>query len=293
MTKKVEVVLLTGMSGAGKSEAIKSFEDMGYFCIDNLPPTLIPRLAEMAILPGSKIKNIALVSDVRAGEDFSELFKSLDYLKEQGIFFQIYFLEADDATLVKRFKETRRKHPLSAAGRISEGIKRERILLQDLRGKADVIINTSNLQAYQLKGEIRSQFLRGQEQKGLIISILSFGYKYGIPTDSDLVIDVRFLPNPHYIKGLSHLTGENKKVKDFVLGRKETKVFIKRFMPLIDFLVPNYFKEGKTHLSIAIGCTGGAHRSVCLANETVAFLKKKKYDVIVRHRDIGKDLARI
>lgn len=290
-TNNTEFVIITGMSGAGKSEAIKSFEDMGYFCIDNLPSALMPQLAEMVSLPGSKIRQVALVSDVRGGETFEDLFLSLKHLKEKKIPYKIVFLEANNETLLKRFKETRRKHPLADKSRVLEGIEKERRILQDLREVADIIINTSNFEAFQLKDEIRSSFLKRIQRKGLLISVVSFGYKYGVPMDADLVIDVRFLPNPHYIKGLKNLTGQSKKVIDFVMGRKETAKFITRFHQLVNFLLPHYFSEGKTHLTIAIGCTGGAHRSVVLADQTAGFLKGKNYDVIVRHRDITKDVG--
>jgi len=287
-----EFVIITGMSGAGKSEAIKSFEDMGYFCIDNLPTGLMPQLAEMISLPGSKIRQVALVSDIRTGETFEGLFLALKNLKEKKIPYKIVFLEASNEVLLKRFKETRRKHPLADKSGVLEGIEKERRLLQDLRAAADVIINTSASEAFQLKDEIRSSFLNRSKRKGMLVSVVSFGYKYGVPMDADLVIDVRFLPNPHYIKELKHFTGQQKKVKDFVLGRKETTQFIKKFHPLLYFLLPNYFSEGKTHLTIAIGCTGGAHRSVVLAEEAAKFLKEKSYDVIIRHRDITKDVGR-
>jgi len=287
-----EFVIITGMSGAGKSEAIKSFEDMGYFCIDNLPTALMPQLAEMISLPGSKIRQVALVSDIRAGETFEGLFLSLKNLKEKKIPYKIVFLEASNEVLLKRFKETRRKHPLATQSRVLEGIEKERRLLQDLKAAADVTINTSGSEAFQLKDEIRSSFLNRSKRKGLLTSVVSFGYKYGVPMDADLVIDVRFLPNPHYIKELKRFTGQQKKVRDFVLGRKETAQFLKKFHPLLGFLLPNYFSEGKTHLTIAIGCTGGAHRSVVLAEEAAKFLKEKDYDVIIRHRDITKDVGR-
>ncbi len=290
--KKREFVVITGMSGAGKSEAIKSFEDMGYFCIDNLPSPLLAQLTEMLSLPGSKISQVALVSDIRGGENFEELFLALKQLKEKEIPYKIVFLEANDEELLRRFKETRRKHPLADKSRVIEGIQEERRLLEDLKAAADIIINTSNFQAYELKDKIRTEFLRKSKRKGLLISIISFGFKYGVPIDADLVIDVRFLPNPHYIKELRPLTGQKKKIRDFVLGRKETKQFIDKFHPLVYFLLPHYFAEGKTHLTIAIGCTGGAHRSVVLSEETAKFLKKKNYDVVIRHRDIAKHISK-
>lgn len=288
MAESTEFVIITGMSGAGKSEAVKSFEDMGYFCIDNLPTQLLAQLAEMIALPGAKIRQIALVSDIRGGETFEELFLSLKLLKDKKIPYKIVFLEASDEVLLKRFKETRRKHPLAAKSRVLEGIQKERRLLQDLKAASDIIINTSNYQAFQLKDKIRSDFLKRSKRKGLLISVVSFGFKYGVPLDADLVMDVRFLPNPHYEPDLKKLTGQSKKVRDFVMNRSETAQFIKKFHPLVYFLLPHYFAEGKTHFTIAIGCTGGAHRSVVLSEQMADFLKKKNYNAIIRHRDIAK-----
>lgn len=292
MENSLEFTIITGLSGAGKSEAVRCFEDMGYFCIDNLPATLIPRMAELCSLPGSKIKKVALVSDVRGGEFFDALFEALRELKSRAINYQILFLEASDEELVKRFKETRRRHPLAEAGQIIEGIEKERRILQGLRGSADMIIDTTNIENYELRDKIRSSFLGKQKQKAILITVFSFGYKYGVPIDADLVIDVRFLPNPHYINALRNLSGEDKPVKDFVLNRTETKRFLTKFKELMLFLLPHYISEGKTHLTIAIGCTGGTHRSVALANETYRFLAEKGYNVTIRHRDIGRDRKR-
>lgn len=284
--QELEFTIITGLSGAGKSEAIRCFEDMGYFCVDNLPPNLILDMAKISLHPQSKVRKIALVSDVRGREFFDALSEALKQLKERGIPYQILFLEAGDEVLVKRFKETRRRHPLSLGGRVIDGIKKERRLMQSLRGIADMIIDTSGLEAWELRDKIRSSFLRGEKQKGLLITVISFGYKFGVPLDADLVIDVRFLPNPHYINELRPLTGEDQKVRDFVLDRKETQVFLKKFLSLLAFLLPHYLSEGKTHLVIAIGCTGGTHRSVTLANETYKFLTEKGYNVVVKHREM-------
>ena len=286
----MEFTIITGLSGAGKTEAVRCFEDMGYFCIDNLPPTLILKMAELCSLPGSKIKKVALVSDVRGGEFFDALSEALRELKKKNINRQILFLEASDETLVKRFKETRRRHPLARGGQIIEGIRKERELLGQLRGQADMIIDTSGSAAYELRDKIRTSFLGPQKRKGILITVVSFGYKYGVPMDADLVLDVRFLPNPNYIPDLQPLSGEDKKVKDFVLNREETKEFLQKYLDLLAFLLPHYVSEGKSHLTVALGCTGGTHRSVALAEETRKFLRKKGYNVIVRHRDIGRDL---
>ncbi len=285
--KNVEFTVITGLSGAGKSEAIKCFEDMGYFCIDNLPPSLIPKMAELSLLPGSKVKKVALVSDVRGGSFFDALFEALRLLQGLGIDCQILFLEASDEALVKRFKETRRRHPLSQEGTIIDGIHEERKIMEQLRGQANIIIDTSDLAPFELKDKIRSTILRqDKETKGLMVTVLSFGYKYGVPLDVDVVMDVRFLPNPHYVDSLREFDGTDDSVRRFVLDREETKSFLKKFESLLAFLLPRYVGEGKTHLSVAVGCTGGTHRSVTLAEEVARFLKDKGYNVIVRHRDV-------
>lgn len=286
MNPNIEFAIITGLSGAGRSEAIKCFEDMGFFCIDNLPPSLIPKMAELATLPGSKVNQVAVVCDVRGGEFFDDLLEELRKLKEQRITYQILFLEASDEVLVKRFKETRRRHPLSEEGAIVEGIHRERRIMEQLRGQANIIIDTSNLAPFELKDKIRTAILKQDKQKkGIMITIMSFGYKYGMPLDADLVMDVRFLPNPHYIEALRDFDGTNEKVCDFVLNRSESRTFIKKFTGMLAFLLPRYVAEGKTHLTIAIGCTGGKHRSVAIAEEAAKFLREKDYNVVVRHRD--------
>jgi len=286
LNPNIEFAIITGLSGAGRSEAIKCFEDMGFFCIDNLPPSLIPKMAELATLPGSKVNQVAVVCDVRGGEFFDDLLEELRKLKEQRITYQILFLEASDEVLVKRFKETRRRHPLSEEGAIVEGIHRERRIMEQLRGQANIIIDTSNLAPFELKDKIRTAILKQDKQKkGIMITIMSFGYKYGMPLDADLVMDVRFLPNPHYIEALRDFDGTNEKVCDFVLNRSESRTFIKKFTGMLAFLLPRYVAEGKTHLTIAIGCTGGKHRSVAIAEEAAKFLREKDYNVVVRHRD--------
>lgn len=292
-SENVEITIITGLSGAGKSQAIKCFEDMGYFCVDNLPPDLIFKFADLISITDSNIKKVALVIDVRGGEFFSSLFDAIDYMKEKEIDYQILFLEASDETLIKRFKETRRRHPLAEEGRVSEGIERERRLLESLRGNADLIIDTSNLEVHELKDKIKDAFLGEKRKRLILVTVVSFGYKYGLPMDADLAIDVRFLPNPHYIKELKLLTGNDEKVRNFVLKRSETRLFLRKIQNLLNFLLPLYIKEGKTHLNIAIGCTGGTHRSVVLTEETAKFLNKKGYSVNVYHRDIGKDFQAI
>lgn len=287
--KDLEFTIITGLSGAGKSEAIRCFEDMGYFCIDNLPPTLIPKVAELLSLPGSKVRKVALVVDVRGREYFNKVWDALRELKRMQISHEILYLEASDDTLIKRFKETRRRHPLAEGGEVIDGIKRERDLLSSLKEAADMVIDTTGIVTYELKDKIRSQFVGGPVEKGLLVSVISFGYKYGVPLDADLVIDVRFLPNPHYVDELSRLTGEDEEVRHFVLERSVTKSFLKKFESLLSYLMPHYIKEGKTHFTIALGCTGGTHRSVTLAEEVQKFLKDKGYNVIVRHRDVSRE----
>lgn len=288
MNDKVGFTIITGLSGAGKSEAMKCFEDMGYFCIDNLPPALILQVAELWALPGSRIKNVALGVDVRGGVVFDDFFEALDGLKQREIRYQIIFLEASDEALVKRFKETRRRHPLSMEGRIIDGIHKEREIMEPLRERADFVIDTGDLAAFELKDKIRSIFLGSEKQKSLLISLISFGYKYGVPIDADLVMDVRFLPNPFYIADLRDHDGTEDNVRSFVLERKETATFMRKFFGLLNFLMPQYIVEGKTHLTLAIGCTGGRHRSVVLAEETAKFLSEKGYSVAIRHRDVGR-----
>lgn len=289
----IQFIIITGLSGAGKSEAVRCFEDMGYFCVDNLPPTLISRMSELCLLPGSNIKKVALVIDVRGGEFFSDLQQELKRLQDQNIPYRILFLQASDEVLFKRFKETRRRHPLAADGQVSEGIANERHLLEALKGEADIVVDTSFISAQELRDKIRTTFLGMEKQKSLFVTVASFGYKYGAPVDADLVIDVRFLPNPHYIDELKQFNGKEEPVRQFVLGRPETAMFVKKFFDFLDFLLPHYVKEGKSYLTIALGCTGGMHRSVTLAEETGKFLQKQGYNVTVRHRDIGKDFEKV
>ncbi len=287
MGQNIEFAIITGLSGAGKSEAIKCFEDMGFFCIDNLPPSLIPKMAELCILPGSKVKQVAMVCDVRGREFFDALLGELQKLKAQEIKYTILFLEASDEVLVKRFKETRRRHPLAEEGAIIEGIHQERHIMEQLRGQANLVIDTSNLAPFELKDKIRTAILKKDKQKkGIMITIMSFGYKYGMPLDSDLVMDVRFLPNPHYVESLRHFDGTNENVCEFVLDRAESQTFLRKFRSLLAFLLPRYVSEGKTHLTVAIGCTGGTHRSVAIAEEIAKFLRDKEYNVVLRHRDV-------
>ena len=282
-------VVITGLSGAGKSQAVRFMEDLGFYCIDNMPPSLIPKFAEICFQSQGKIEKVAFVVDIRGGELFNEIFSGLDSLSELGYMTEILFLEASDNALIKRYKETRRKHPLDSEGRITEAIMKERDLLKDIRSRADHIIDTSNLLPQQLKEQIMEIFIEGKKYEGIIINIISFGFKYGIPLDSDLVFDVRFIPNPYYINSLRRITGKSEEVKKYVLKWPEAKEFIKKLRSMIEFLIPNYIKEGKAQLVIAIGCTGGKHRSVTIAEDLYEYLNKTNHKALINHRDIEKD----
>lgn len=284
--KKLKFVIITGLSGAGKTQAVRCFEDMGYYCIDNLPPTLILKFAQLCSQSKGHIEKVALVIDIRGGEFFESLFDNLELLKEQGFSYEILFLEASDSVLIKRFKETRRVHPLAPMGRIIEGIKEERKKLKNLKEKADQIIDTTNLTPSQLKEEIKARFSYGKKHRKLVITVLSFGFKYGIPMDTDLVFDVRFIPNPYYVDSLRKYSGNDDKIMQYVSKWEVTQTFLKKLEDLLEFLIPHYIKEGKTHLVIGIGCTGGRHRSVAIARKITEMLKNKSHSVIVTHRDI-------
>lgn len=282
-------VIVTGLSGAGKSQAIRFLEDHGFFCVDNLPPALLPKFTELCTQTNNKIEKVAIVIDIRGGKLFDELFEYLSSLKEQGFPYEILFLEASDQVLIKRFKETRRSHPLSPEGRIITGIEKEKALLTGIKEKANFVIDTSNLSARQLKEQINRIFLEGKSFEGVIITVMSFGFKYGVPIDSDLVFDVRFIPNPFYIESMKKLTGKDKAVKEYVLQFEETKEFIRRTDDMLEFLIPNYIKEGKSQLVVSVGCTGGKHRSITIAEEIASLLQSKGHQVIVEHRDMVKD----
>lgn len=285
-------VIVSGLSGAGKTQAIRSLEDLGFFCVDNLPPTLIPKFAEACYQTDGKIDRIALVIDIRGAMFFDVLFESLNYLKSNSYRYEVLFLDASDEALVKRYKETRRKHPLAPQGRVLKGIELERIKLSELKGRADNIIDTSKLSTRELKDKIESIYKEdGQIESQLSVTVLSFGFKYGIPVDSDLVIDVRFLPNPFYIPELKALSGNDKDVRDYVFSFDETHSFINKYYDLLDFLIPFYLREGKRQLIISIGCTGGRHRSVAIANEIFERLKLNNLEVNIEHRDIEEDIS--
>ncbi|WP_338449374.1 RNase adapter RapZ [Niallia oryzisoli] len=282
-----QVVIITGMSGAGKTVAIQSFEDLGFFCVDNLPPTLLPKFLELMKESGNKMNKVALVMDLRGREFFDDLFKALDDLVEGSWATpQILFLEADDETLVRRYKETRRKHPLSGNGLPLEGIQNERALLADLKGRAQMIYNTSLMKPRELREKILTEF-SSNKKATFTVNVMSFGFKHGIPIDADLVFDVRFLPNPHYIDRMRPLTGLDGEVSSYVLKWNETHKFLEKVTDLLSFMLPHYKREGKAQLVIAIGCTGGQHRSVALA-EYIGHHFEKDYHTRISHRDIQK-----
>ena len=284
-------VIVTGMSGAGKSTALKMLEDVGYFCVDNLPVPLIPKMADLLRVPGTEINKAALGVDIRSGQSFEELEIVLEELDSTGMQYEILFLESSDDVLIKRYKETRRFHPLAGnEGRVDQGIRMERQRIRFLRKRADYLIDTSHMLTRELKAELNKIFVQNKEYKNLYISVLSFGFKYGIPADADLVFDVRFLPNPYYIEELRPKSGNDKEVRDYVMQNEKAKVFLEKLSDMVEFLIPNYILEGKTQLVIGIGCTGGKHRSVTLANELFRVLSKNEnYGVRIEHRDIGKD----
>lgn len=280
-------LIITGMSGAGKTQVMHSLEDMGYYCIDNLPVAFLLPFAKMCNEEKEKFKNVAVVTDIRGGEEILEIDTVLNSIKENNIPYEILFLEADEGVIVTRYKETRRKHPLSPEGSIEKGILIERDKLSFLRGHATKIIDTSALLTRELKQMIRDYY--GDSNKEYFrVQVQSFGFKYGIPRDADMVLDVRFLPNPFYVPELKEHTGLEKAVSDFVLQYPQTKEFIGKLDDMLGMLIPYYMEEGKTELVIAIGCTGGKHRSVTIAEEVTKALQNKNYKTIIRHRDINK-----
>jgi RNase adapter protein RapZ len=291
-TIDTQMVIITGMSGAGKTVAIQSLEDLGFFCVDNLPPTLLPKFLELMKESGNKMNKVALVMDLRGREFFDSLFKALDDLAETSwVSPKILFLDADDATLVRRYKETRRSHPLAQSVSPLEGIKLERELLEELQGRAQLIYNTSELKPRELREKILTEF-SSNKKSIFTVNVMSFGFKYGIPIDADLVFDVRFLPNPHYIEHMRPKTGLDNEVSSYVLKWNETHKFLEKVTDLLSFMLPHYKREGKSQLVIAIGCTGGQHRSVALAEHLGRFFESD-YKTCVSHRDIERRKEKI
>ena len=290
----MNLVIVTGMSGAGKSTAMKMMEDMGYFCVDNLPVEFFDKFVELFTGTHMSQKNIAIGMDVRSGDALEILKTTLDHLDREEIHYEVLFLDASDSVLVKRYKETRRIHPLANGERIEKGLERERTKIGFLRERADFIIDTSTLLTRELKTELERIFIHDEEYKNMMITILSFGFKYGIPSDSDMVMDVRFLPNPYYDVELRPKTGNDIEIQEFVMKSPEATIFIDKLEDLVQFLIPQYIDEGKNQLVISIGCTGGKHRSVTLANELFKRLdgEDREYGLKIEHRDLTKDALR-
>lgn len=285
----IQLLIITGMSGAGKTIAVKSFEEMGYFCVDNLPPVLVSKFAELIKHSEGKIDQVALVMDLRGREFFDSFLTSLTELDEMGIQYQILFLDASDEVLVRRYKEARKKHPLALESPPLEGVKKEREILGEIKGRAHHVIDTSHLKPAELKEMLFERFGGGRKEgNSLTVNVVSFGFKYGVPIDADLVFDVRFLPNPHYIPELRPLTGCDEEVAQYVLKWTETQQFLQRLTDFLRYLLPHYQREGKGQLVIGIGCTGGKHRSVTIA-EALKENLAKEYPVKALHRDIDKD----
>lgn len=284
-------VIVTGMSGAGKRSALKMLEDVGYFCMDNLPILLVPKLAELLVVPNAEVNKAALGMDIRSSYGSEDLMQALDKLDEMGLAYEMLYMDASDEVLIKRYKESRRNHPLAGEGRVDQGIVKERRVLAPLKRRADYILDTSRLLIRELKREMNHIFVENKEYKNLYVTVLSFGFKYGIPSDADLVFDVRFLPNPYYIEELRPLSGNDKLVQDYVMENDKAGKFLRMLTDMVRFLIPNYITEGKTQLVIGIGCTGGKHRSVTLANTLYDALAEAEsdYGIKIEHRDIEKD----
>lgn len=282
----MQLIVITGLSGAGKSQAVNCLEDLGYYCIDNMPPELIKNFIELASRGKRAVEKAALVIDVRGGEFFRDARMVLEELKKQDPESRILFLEADPKVLIRRYNETRRNHPLSLGESTEEGIRREVELLSEIRKMADFVIDTSNMKPVQLKEEIRKILKAGGKEGAFMINIKSFGYKYGIPLDADLVFDMRFIPNPFYIPTLKPLSGNNKKVQEFVMKQEASRQFKETASKLIGDMIPCYIREGKYHLNLAFGCTGGHHRSVTMANVFAAYFREQGYSVTLEHRDL-------
>jgi UPF0042 nucleotide-binding protein len=284
--QNLRVIIVTGMSGSGKSTALRALEDVGFFCVDNLPVVLLPKLLEIQTDAASEISKVALVMDLRERyflEKYAEIFGKL---KEEGHRIEILFLDASDESLLRRFRETRRAHPLCERGTVMEGISLEREKLSALRAMADKIVDTSSFNVHQLKEVIQRHFMTSTTEKRLLINLMSFGFRYGLPAEADIVLDVRFLPNPYFIEELKHLNGENEKIQEYVMGWEESQTFLQKMLDMMEFLIPLYEKEGKSNLNVALGCTGGKHRSVVMANRLARYFSGENYLVNVAHRDI-------
>ncbi len=282
----MQFVIVTGMSGAGRTQASHCMEDMGYYCIDNLPPVLIDKFADICLHSQGKLEKVALVMDLRGGYLFEQLSDELSNLKNKGYEYKILFLESGEETLIKRYKETRRKHPLASEGSILDGIRKEREILSPIREVSDYIVDTSNMTLAQLKRKITELFSDGEGEKHFTVEVESFGFKFGMALDADLVFDVRFLPNPYYVEDMKKRTGLEKDVAQYVFSDGTAEEFLKRLTSLLDFLIPRYIEEGKSNLVIGIGCTGGKHRSVAITQRVFEYLKNQGYNCLASHRDI-------
>ena len=281
----LKIVIITGISGSGKSEAMNVMEDLGYYCVDNLPPEIIPKIVSLGDNSKGKLDKIALGVDIRGYQFLKEINNAIDFLNENKFEYDVIFLESENEVLVKRYKMSRRRHPLSKGENIIEVIEKERQMLSEVRKKAKYIINTSNFLPIDLRNEIISIFDENIKDTGFLITIISFGFKYGVPIDSDLVFDVRFMPNPYYVDTLKEKTGNEKEIQDYVMNSQDSITFLEKLKDMLLFLLPMYIKEGKNHLVISIGCTGGKHRSVTVSNLIYDFLKDQKYNVFKKHRD--------
>ena len=287
--KGVELIVITGLSGAGRTQALQSLEDQGFFCVDNLPPTFLVKFAELCAQSRGKVSKAAIVCDLRGGEFFSSLSEALSNLEKEGFQLEVLFLDASDVTLIRRYKESRRRHPLSPHGRVLDGIQEERQQLEELRIRADNIIDTSDLSSQELRSKVAELFCKAQGLGQMAVSVISFGFKYGSPMDADLVMDVRFLPNPYYVETLRPLTGEDTLVQEYVFGNPIAQEFMEKYLGLLEYILPHYVQEGKNHLVIGIGCTGGQHRSVAIAERVGQFLEERQYAISVKHRDATKN----
>jgi UPF0042 nucleotide-binding protein len=284
--QNLKIIIVTGMSGSGKSTALRALEDVGFFCVDNLPVVLLPKLLEIQTDAASEISKVALVMDLRERyflEKYAEIFAKL---KEEGHRIEILFLDASDESLLRRFRETRRAHPLCERGTVMEGIALEREKLSALRAMADKIVDTSSFNVHQLKDVIQRHFMTSTTEKRLVINLMSFGFRYGLPPEADIVLDVRFLPNPYFIEELKHLNGEDEKIQEYVMGWEESQTFLRKMLDMMEFLIPLYEKEGKSNLNVALGCTGGKHRSVVMTTRLARYFAGENYLVNVAHRDI-------
>ncbi len=281
-------VLITGLSGAGKSQALRFLEDLGYYCVDNLPPALIPKIAELVMTPDSPYKRVAVCVDARTGNDLKHLGGYLDTLTEMGVRPDTIFLDSSDKVLCQRYSESRRRHPSSPTGSIEEGIRRERELLSPIRARADLFLDTSAISVAELRDRLADAVLGDQEARKLVVTIISFGFRFGVPQEADLVLDVRFLPNPHYVAELRAWSGNEPEVRDYVLNNDDARTFLTQVQGLLEFLIPRYENEPKSYLTIGVGCTGGRHRSVAVAHALSQFLQELRYAPRLRHRDVAR-----